>query len=220
MEKVLHLLLADDHALIAGSIRRVLDSYESMRVVGCVANGREALHALALQRVDVLICDWRMPVLDGPGVLQELHRLQRPTPVLILSMENDPATVRRAFAAGAAGFIAKTDDLDEFPVAIRAVAAGQRFLSRSVRMSLLAQPDLNPLLDPPPTERLSPREREVLRLIARQYPSSRIADALCISEHTVRTHRKSLLRKLGVATSVGLVQHALRHGLLEAGSER
>lgn len=218
METPLHILLADDHALIAESIRRVIESYPNLSVVASVRNGREALSLLATQAVDVLVCDWRMPVLDGPGVLEEMHRRGLKVPVLMLSMDDDAATIRRAFAAGAMGFISKTDDFDELPAGLRTVAAGKRFLSQSARARLSVEPSIDELLRPTPTEPLSAREREVLQLIARQYSSARIADALCISEHTVKTHRKHLFRKLGVQTSIGLVQYALKHGLLNEGS--
>jgi DNA-binding NarL/FixJ family response regulator len=215
MKTDLKILLADDHALIAGTIRQVIDSYSGMTVVGSVRNGREALGLLQSQPIDVLVCDWRMPVLDGPGVLQEIRAKGLTVPVLMLSMDHDAPTIRRAFAAGALGFISKTDDLDEFSVAIRSVAAGQRFLSQSARLSLSAQPGIDELLSPPEIETISAREREVLRLIAQQYSSRQIAQALFISEETVKTHRKHLFRKLGVQTSIGLVQYALKHGLLE-----
>ncbi|MCY7349440.1 MAG: response regulator transcription factor [Cytophagaceae bacterium] len=215
MNKLLRILLADDHALIADSIRQVIESYPDMEVVASVRNGRQALSTLAVQRVDVLVCDWHMPLLDGPGVLRELRQTHHPVPVLVLSMEDNAATIRQAFQAGATGFMTKTDDIDEFPVALRTVAEGRRFLSHSALTNLSAQPDIDRLLNPSPHETLTDREREVLRLIARQLSGSEIADKLFISEHTVKSHRKHLLRKLGVKNGIGLVQYALQHGLLE-----
>ena len=215
MDRLLRILLADDHAMIADSIRQVIDSYPDMEVVASVRNGRQALSTLTVQHVDVLVCDWRMPLLDGPGVLRELRQTAHAVPVLVLSMEDNASTIRSAFQAGATGFMTKTDDIDEFPIALRTVAGGRRFLSRTALAGLSAQPDIDRLLNPPLHELLTDREREVLQLIARQFSGSQIAEKLFISEHTVKSHRKHLLQKLGVKNGIGLVQYASQHGLLE-----
>ncbi|MBC7891700.1 MAG: response regulator transcription factor [Sphingobacteriaceae bacterium] len=213
MNTPLRIVLADDHPIFSESLRHVINSYDDMSVVALVRNGRQAIGLLTTQPIDVLVCDWRMPLLDGLGVLHELRQHHLPVRTLMLSMEESSSIVRQAFGAGALGFISKTDDLDEFPIALRTVAAGRRFLSRSLATSLS---DLGEI-GPPPTghDLLTEREREVLELIARQLSGSQIAERLFISEHTVKSHRKHLLRKLGVRNGVGLVQYALRHGLLE-----
>ena len=158
----------------------------------------------------VLVLDLGMP---GSGSIELLQRLRRQVPearVVVLTMADDPTFARRVLDAGAQGFVVKETAAVDLPVAVRNAARGERYVSHGVHARLSA------LHDPPADARLTPRELEVLRLIALGYTSVEGAGKLDLSPRTIETHRARIHRKLGVATRAELVAYALEHGLVEA----
>lgn len=203
--KKIRLLLADDHAILRAGLRMLLDAQPDMVVVGEAADGEEAVRRAHATRPDVAVVDLTMPGLSGVETLQRLRRELPVTRLLVLTMHDDPAYARVALAAGAAGHIVKDRESSELLSAIRSVHRGRT----------LAPPggpvDTDEPSAPPPT--LSPRERQVLELLARGHTNREVADLLSLSVKTVETHRARLSDKLGSQNRADIVRAAIRLGL-------
>lgn len=203
----IRLLLADDHAILRAGLRMLLDAQPDMTVVAEAADGEEAVRRALETRPDVAVIDLTMPGLSGVETLERLHRELPATRLLVLTMHDDPAYARVARAAGAAGHVIKDSESSELLAAIRAVHRGRVF----VQVATDARPAA-PGPGRPPT--LSPRERQVLDLLARGHTNREIADRLTLSVKTVETHRARLGEKLGLHTRADLVRLALDLGIL------
>jgi DNA-binding NarL/FixJ family response regulator len=202
--------IADDHAVLRAGLRMLINAQADLEVVGEAADAAEAVRQAALLTPDVLTLDLTMP---GGGSLKAIERLHRECPrvrVLVLTMHDDAAYLRAALAAGAAGYVLKKAADTDLLTAVRAVARGRTFV------------DLDMAEDaPPPTGRvaagdLSPREREVLGLLARGHTNQEIADRLYLSVKTVETYRARIADKAGLKTRADIVRYAMETGLLGA----
>ena len=209
-------LLVDDHPLVGEGVRALLRLDAWVCVVAAVTTGAEALQQLRqLRRVDVALLDMHMPLMSGVELVRFI-RLEFPhVRLLALSMAFDEASVQEVLDAGAAGYLLKNVLGPELCTAIRRVAAGHSYFCSEVATMLLDQllpparlPQNQPVF-------LTPRETEILHLIAQEKLNLHIADQLHISERTVETHRKNIFTKTGCKSVVGLLQYALRHKLLE-----
>ncbi|MGD1058304.1 MAG: response regulator transcription factor [Solirubrobacteraceae bacterium] len=201
-------MLADDHALMRRSLRLLLDGEEGIEVIAEANDLAAVTRNVHSHEPHVLILDLSMP--DGSSI-EAISRLREQAPdtqIVVMTMEENPVFAQRAFAAGAVGFVAKDLADDELPQAIRAAARGEEFVSprTATRLDALQRS----LTD----DALSPREVEVLRLIALGHTSVEIARKLHLSPRTVETHRARIHGKLGLATRAELVRYALRRGLL------
>ncbi len=197
---MIRILLADDQTLLRRGLRGLLDLTPDLRVVAEASDGEEALARLADTEVDVLLLDVRMPKRTGVQVIEELQRTGRQRPALLLTTFDDDASLIAGIRAGARGWLLKDVEFDRLADALRTVAAGGTMLSpaiteRAVR-SLAATPPQFESLSPP--DRLTPRETEILRLMAGGYSNREIADALHAGEGTVKNHISRILSKLGV----------------------
>jgi len=203
-------VIADDHAVVRGGLRMLLD-YESGFEVVAEAENIEAAHRYALgHRPDVLVIDLNMPggsTLEAiPGLRSELPETQ----IVVLTMQQEPAFAREALAAGALGYVLKEAADEELVKAIRNAAAGQRYLNPRLGARVATAPA------PGPPGDLSPREADVLRLIALGHTNNEIAQQLVLSVRTVETHRAHIQQKLGLSTRAELVGYALDRGMINS----
>ena len=209
----IRVVLVDDHAILRAGLRRVLDAEPDLEVVGEAESADRAVFETISAKPDVVVMDVVMPGKSGiegmPAVLQAAPE----TKVLVLSMQDDPRYVREAFAAGASGYMLKEAADTEVVGAIRAVAAGERYVHPTLGARLVAaEAEERKRAEEDP---LSEREREVLRLLALGHTNQEIAKMLYISVRTAETHRAHIMQKLRLTTRAELVRYALDHGLLE-----
>jgi DNA-binding NarL/FixJ family response regulator len=209
-------LLVDDDDLMRAGIRAVLSSDETIDVVGEAADGRAAVEQAIAFRPDVVLMDVRMPGLDGIAATRELLAVSPDVRVVILTTFEQDDYVFGALSAGASGFLLKRTRPEELIVAIHTIAAGDSLLSPSVTRTVIQRMALQPAPDASSEARLdelTPREREVLELIARGLSNSQIAGALVVEESTVKTHVRHILRKLRLRDRVHAVIFAYESGL-------
>lgn len=210
---MIRIVLVDDHALVRSGLKRLLEAQEDMEVVGEAGSMHEAAHEVAAVRPDLVLLDVSMPGVSGIDGLPQLLREAPEIIVVILSMEDDPTLVRRAFDAGARGYVLKNAVDAELVAAVRDVAAGNRYVHPQLGARLLAADAAAHAAgtDDP----LSEREAEVLRLLALGHTNQEIAAQLYISVRTAETHRAHIMQKLQFSTRAELVRYAIEHGLLE-----
>ncbi len=211
----IRILIADDHGVLRAGLRALLSAETELDVVGEAADGNEALRLVSELRPDVVVLDVSMPGPDGIEVTQRLKELLPDTRVLILTVHEDESLLRAAMRAGASGYIVKRAVETELIDAINAVWRGELYVHPAMTRALLK--DIQPTLtsEEIPAETLTPRESEVLLLIAEGNTNRQIADLLTISVRTVESHRANLMGKLGLNSRVELVRFARKHGLLE-----
>jgi len=210
------ILLADDHALVRQGFRALLAAMPDVEVVGEAANGREALRLIHALAPDLVLMDISMPELNGLDTTAHALRQQPQLKVIIISMHATEAYVIEALRAGAAGYLLKDADAGELERAIRAVARGERYLASSVSHHVIdryLRAERGEQVAE--AEALSPRQREVLQLIAEGHSTREIADRLNLSVKTVETHRAQLMQRLDIFDVAGLTRHALRIGLID-----
>jgi DNA-binding NarL/FixJ family response regulator len=210
----LRILLADDHALVRAGLRALLTEL-GMTVVAECGDGQDALRLIAETKPDLALVDISMPGLNGLEVAARAQKEFPGTRVVILSMHIDDELVRRALSSGAAGYLVKNADRSEFEMALRAVANGETWLSPAVSRRIAesyaqgSRPSGESVF-----ELLTPRQREVLQLIAEGYSNKEIASRLELAVKTVETHRTELMQRLGIHGVAGLVRYAIRVGLI------
>lgn len=207
------LLLVDDHQLLLDSLQTLFLSMPHVRVVGTVNDSRRVPELLAKTGVDVLLCDLNMPYLSGIDLTLCLRHSHPAVKVLLLTMVDDAPTIREAVRAGVAGYVLKRAGRNELETAVTTLMRGQRYFSNEV-LEQLAHLEDTTMGEHNLLASLTDRELDVLRLIADENPTHRIADKLFISVPTVETHRRHLMQKLGVKSVVGMVKFAMKHGLV------
>jgi DNA-binding NarL/FixJ family response regulator len=210
---MLHILVADDHGIVRSGLRMLIDRQDGMQVVAEAEDGVEAVENSIREHPDVAILDVSMPRMTGLQAAREIRAHCPDTSVLLLSMHDDERYVFEALKAGASGYVLKRQADAELIDAVRAVAAGGRFLSTATDSDLVKS-----WLDgdDQPHDPLTPRELDVVKLIAEAYTNRQIAQILKVSEKTVESHRSNVLGKLGMRDRVELVRYAIRRGLVEA----
>ena len=209
----IRVLVVDDHSVVRSGLRRVLDAEPDIETVGEAPTAERAVFEAMEHKPDVVLMDVVMPGRSGiegtPAVLQAVPE----TRVLVLSMQDDPRYVREAFEAGASGYVLKEAADTEVVAAVRAVAAGERYVHPALGARLVAaeaEERRRAEADP-----LSDREREVLSLLALGHTNQEIAQKLFISVRTAETHRAHIMQKLRLSSRAELVRHALAEGLLD-----
>jgi DNA-binding NarL/FixJ family response regulator len=207
------LLIADDHGVGRGGLRLLLERQSDMEVVAEAGDGAEAVQRALAERPDVCILDVSMPKLTGLQAAREIRQQSPDTAVLMLSMHDDDRYLFEALKAGAGGYVLKKE-ADQFLVdAVRAVVRGEPFLTNAAQRALVREWMADDSTGP--VEPLTPREQEVLKLIAEAHTNREIGEILHLAEKTVESHRGNLLRKLGMRDRVELVRYAIRRGLIE-----
>jgi DNA-binding NarL/FixJ family response regulator len=210
---VTHILIADDHAIVRSGLRRVLDAQSDLRVVAEAIDGAEAVEKALAEDVHLAILDVSMPRMTGIQAATELTKRKPEIRVLMLSMYDSEQYLFEALRAGASGYVLKSGADEDIVDACRAAMRGESFLYPSAVNTLIRdyiergeqeQPDI-----------LTPRELEVLKLIAEAQTSKQIAEQLVISVKTVERHRQNILDKLGLRDRVELTRYAIRRGLIQ-----
>jgi DNA-binding NarL/FixJ family response regulator len=207
----IRVLIADDHSVVAESLRYMLEAQPDIEVVGCVANGNEAVRACIDQRPDIVLMDYAMPGLDGTDATRLIGERLPGIRVIMLSMYADPMHVCRALRAGASAYVVKKSAAAEVVNAVRTVHGGRRYLSTS-----LVETTIDALLSDTqdPFDRLSARERQVLKMLAEGAGVAQIAAVLSLSPKTVETYRARLMEKLEIHDLASLVKLAIQRGLI------
>jgi len=210
---VIRVLIVDDHAVVRSGLRRLLDAEADIETVGEAANADRAVFEAIEAKPDVVLMDLVMPEKGGIEGMPALLQAVPETRVLVLSMQDDPRYVRGAFEAGASGYVLKDAADTEVVSAIRAVAAGERYVHPALGAKLVsAEAEGRRRAEQDP---LSEREREVLRLLALGHTNQEIAEQLYISVRTVETHRAHIMQKLSLSSRADLVRYAIAEGLLQ-----
>ncbi len=213
----IRVLLADDHTLVRAGIRGLLKDLENVEVVGEAGDGQEAMRLAEGLRPDIVLLDVGMPGLNGLEVAGRLATLDASMKVVILSMHTSEEYVLRAMRAGCAGYLLKGSAVSELEVAVRAVARGETYLSPAVSRHVMDDYVRRTGGAADPIDALTPRQREVLQLVAEGHTSKEIAEQLGLSVKTVEAHRAQIMERLGLHDVAGLVRFAVRMGLV--GSE-
>ena len=199
------LLLADDHELMLDGLRKILSA--DFELVGAVPDGRAAVESFARLRPDILLLDIGMPLLNGIEVARQVRKLVSDARIIFLTMQTDRAYVEAAFRAGASGYVLKQASAGDLLDAIPAVLQGRRFISPRIHLSLA---DISEAIDGQEfANELSPRQREVLQLVAEGKAMKEIASILGISVRTVEFHKTAVMRHLGMHTTAELTRYAL-----------
>jgi DNA-binding NarL/FixJ family response regulator len=210
----IRVLLADDHTLVRAGIRELLTSLGNVEVVGEAGDGQEALRLAETLRPDLMVLDIGMPGLGGLEVARRIASMDRSIRVLILSMHNSEEYVLRALRAGCVGYLLKGAAVAELEVAVRAVVRGETYLSPAVSKQVVDDYISRTGGASDPIDILTPRQREILQLVAEGHTSKDIAQRLALSFKTVEAHRAQIMKRLDVRDVTGLVRFAVRVGLV------
>lgn len=202
-------MIADDHALVRAGIRALVEKQPNMEVLAEASNGREALALIREHQPDVVLMDISMPELNGLEAIRQLAKELPNVYSLILSMHADEEHVWHALQAGAAGYLVKGGSLAELELAINSVARAETYLSPGISRHVISQ-YIDRTTGRRPVEGLTPRQREILQLIAEGKNTKQIALILDVSVKTVESHRADLTKRLGATNIASLVRHALR----------
>ena len=211
--KPLRIFLADDHALVRGGIRALLQSIEGMSVVGETGDGTEALAMIRSIQPDLVLLDISMPGLNGLEIAERVAKELPQVRILVLSMHATESYVADALRVGVVGYLRKSAAVAELPAAIDTVSAGEIYLSPGISRQVI-EVLRSGGAPPSPLAGLSPRQREILQLIAEGHSSKEIGFRLGISSKTVDTHRAQIMERLDIHNVQGLVKFAMRAGLV------
>jgi DNA-binding NarL/FixJ family response regulator len=210
----MRILIADDHGIVRSGIRLLLERQLGMAVVAEASDGAEAVALALAARPDLCILDVSMPRLTGLQAAREIRAQMPGARVLILSMHDDERYLFEALKAGASGYVLKREADQDLVEAVHAVQRGEAFLTNAAQRSIIrewmADSSRGPVVP------LTPREEEVVKLIAEAHTNAQIAEILHLAEKTIESHRANVLRKLGMRDRVELVRYAIRRGLIEA----
>jgi len=209
------ILLVDDHELVRAGIRSIIGTFDNAVVEAETGDGKEAYDLVRRLQPDVVVLDIALPGLNGLEVAERISRLEGcRTRVLMLSMHAGPEYVARALQAGAAGYLFKDSAVDELASALDAVMLGRRYLSRGIDPAVVDGFLSTGAGEDTTLAVLTPRQREILQLIAEGASTREIAERLFVSVKTVETHRAQLMDRLGIRDVAGLVRFAIRVGLV------
>jgi DNA-binding NarL/FixJ family response regulator len=212
---VTRVLIADDHPVVRAGLKRLIDEQPDMRVVAEAADGAEAVTQALADEVDLAILDVSMPKTTGIQAAEELNKRKPDLKLLMLSMYDSEQFLFQSLKAGASGYVLKSDADQDIVEAIRRTMRGQSFLYPSAVSTLVKDFVERGRPDDEQFDVLTPRELQVLKLIAEAYTSKEIAKELFISIKTVERHRQNILDKLGMSDRVELTRYAIRRGLIQ-----
>ncbi|WP_337043997.1 response regulator transcription factor [Emticicia sp. 17c] len=216
MQKI-RVLIADDHVIVAESLGFLIDTLEGIEVIGIKNSGWQVLTFLESNEPDVILIDYHMPLMNGIETTIRIREKYPHIRIMLLTMAEEPAVIKEALIAGVSGYIVKKIERKELEIAIKTVASGKKYLSDEAVMRLAEIPNQNtPSGNDEVRENvaITPREIAVLKLIVEELSNEQIADKLCIGVTTVETHRRNMMRKLGVNNALGLMKYAIKNGLL------
>lgn len=214
---MIRVLIAEDHQLVREGIHALLERAGDISIVGEASNGKEAVEMVQELKPDVLVMDIMMPRLNGIQAAEYIRDLKLPTRILILSMYSDAGFIHKALQFGVKGYVLKSSVSDELLKAVRTVAGGETFLSGPIS-EIVENDAVRPGIvgtEDDPFSILSPREKEIVQLIAEEHTSVEIGKILFISDKTVEKHRSRIMEKLKVRNLAGLVRLAIKHRLVD-----
>ena len=215
MSKRLRIVIADDHELVRQGVRHTLETHSEWSVVGEASNGREAVTLCQQLHPDIVVLDLTMPELTGLDAIPEILKVSPASKILALSVHDSEQLIHHVLAAGAKGYLLKSDAARDLIAAVQALSEGRVFFTARVSQALLE----NYLrgVHTPVAERskLSPREREIVALVAQSKTSKEVAAILNISVRTVESHRSNIMDKLGIHSLSELIRYAIREKLIE-----
>jgi two-component system, NarL family, nitrate/nitrite response regulator NarL len=205
----MRVVLVDDHAIIVDGVKSILAAEDGLEVVHTARSAEEALFYFKTNTADLLLTDISMEGMDGLSLIQAVKRILPSLYIIVLSMHDEVHLVKEILKAGVNGYVLKKDTQAELLMAIREVRAGRVYMSNDINRLLIMS------LDHQEEGRLlTDREREIVKLIAKEYSNKQIAEELFISERTVETHRKNIFRKTGTGSLVGLIKFAYANNLV------
>ncbi|MFZ0181125.1 MAG: response regulator transcription factor [Candidatus Dormiibacterota bacterium] len=217
-DATIRVLIADDQRVVREGLTMIVGLIDGVEVVGAAGNGLEAVQRAEREHPDVVLMDLRMPGMDGAEATRRIRAVLPTTQVLVLTTYADDESLFPALEAGARGYLTKDADAEEIERAIRALAAGRTHLDPAVQQRLVAAVLEGPRVAPAdvqaPPDDLSPREAEVLKLIAAGLSNSEIATSLFLSNATIKTHVNRIFSKTGVRDRAQAVRYAYEHGLV------
>ena len=215
---MVRILLADDHDVVRRGLRVLLQEHAGWEICGEAMSGREAVDLAREMQPDVAIIDLMMPDLNGLGVTSQIRKASERTQVLIFTMHHNETLIHGVLEAGARGYLLKTDAEQHVVTAVETLLRGQPYFSAQVSETVLEgflRSGRHAAADSAVVPRLTPREGEIIQLLAEGHRNKKIAQMLGISIKTVETHRTALMRKIGVRSIVELVRYAVRNNLTE-----
>lgn len=210
---MIHLLIADDHAIVRSGLRQLFSMTGDIDVVGEAADRGEVMQALARVSCDLLLLDLTMPGGNGVSLISRIHEAYPSLAILVLSMHDELQIARRVIKAGAIGYVTKGSSPEMLIAAVRKAAAGQRFIDPAIAEQMIFGGHAEHTGKPYGI--LSPRELSILKMLGKGMGINDIAKALIISDKTVSTHKARLMKKLGIANNAELVRYTIDHDLVE-----
>lgn len=218
MDSKIKIHLADDHKVLIDGMLSMLKTNSSFEVVGFSLNGENLYEEIQNNKADILVMDINMPIKDGIDVLREFSVKGFCCKVIILSSYDDVKIIKEVLKLGASGYLSKQSAGENIIEAINVVASGEEFFSQCIRDRIFQSfsniPQQSYINEAMPLSSITDRELEILRLITLEYSGTQIGDQLNISTNTVETHRKNLIKKLNVKSTIGLVKYALKHNII------
>jgi two-component system nitrate/nitrite response regulator NarL len=203
------ILLLDDHKILLEGTQRLLSGLELYEVAATASSAKEAIELLKSQDFNVLITDYELPDSSGLEIIKIARTINPEIKVIVLSMHDDPSVIKELLKENIDSFVLKNDTHSSLLLALDKVTSGKKFFSDDISEILVRQ-----INSPSEKNDLSPRETEIIKLIAKDFSTKQIAEVLFISEKTVESHRKNILRKAGCSSVVGLVNYAHTHKLI------
>lgn len=207
MEKY-SILLVDDHQILLEGTKTLINTSELFRVTDTANNAETAINLLKTNNYDILITDYEMPEMSGMELIQLAKAALPEIKTVVLSMHDDPSIVRELLKMGIDGYVLKNDTHQSIKDALDKITRGKKFLSEDISEILIQG------IDQEKKTGLTPREEEIVKLIAKEFSTKQIAEILFISERTVETHRKNILKKTGSTNLVGIIKYAFEHKLV------
>ena len=216
--KGIRILVADDHEVLRAGVRALLESEPGWEVCGIAKTGREAVEQAKELQPDIVVLDMSMPELSGIEAARRIKRLLPETELLIFTASEREDLIKQVFEAGAKSYILKADAASHLIDAVRSLAGHKPFFTSKIAEIVFAKfLDRSPAeVGPEKTEQLTPREHDVVRLLAEGKSNKEVADALGLSVRTAETHRANLMRKLKMSSLAELVRYAIREGIVES----
>ncbi len=215
--KKIRLVLADEQTLFLKGIAMILNSEPYLEVCGTAVDGRELLQLVRNEKPDIILTNIKLPVKDGIEVIRQVHKYASAVKVIAVADYNRLEEITEAVKAGAAGFIMKTSDLAEIPAAIKSLAAGIPYCCHFTSSALMKQlqEEQDTMADTPGNVQFNAIEKNIIRLICKDYNSREMAMELHVSSHTVDLYRRKILEKMKVKTGSGVAIYAVKHGLFK-----
>ncbi|UTA69239.1 MULTISPECIES: response regulator transcription factor [Emticicia] len=217
MQKI-KILIADDHTIVAESLGMLINRMPDFEVVATVKNGQEALAYMGTHEIDMVLSDLQMPVMGGIETTIRIRKEYPHVKTILLTMSEDATVIKEALVAGIDGYIVKSIEKKELEAALKRVINGQKYFSDAVVMRLAEIPNQatasgkDEIGEHVP---LTAREIEIMQLIIQEFTNAEIAEKIFISPTTVETHRRNLMKKLGVSSALALMKYAMKHGLVK-----